>query len=166
MDVITLGRVWGDTDDVLPITEATIAIDGKLLWVQLDLISREAAAVAYFSRLDEAVPSAWGDERAQQLDVVMNRERRMEMDDIAKARLANALSGLQLSEDAGKLIGRIHDMHQRALRTLGPEEWAEYQETVRQKEGQRTMFDLFSEESADEQRDMMDIIRERDEENL
>ena len=106
------------------------------------------------------------------------------MDDIAKARLANALSGLQLSEDAGKLIGRIHDMHQRALRTLGPEEWAEYQDIVRQEEGltpeewaetqeigrqkgdQRTMFDLFSEESADEQRDMMDIIRERDEENL
>ena len=88
------------------------------------------------------------------------------MDDIAKARLANALSGLQLSEDAGKLIGKIYDMHQRVLRTLGPEEWAETQEIERQKGGQRTMFDLFSEESADEQRDMMDIIRERDEENL
>ena len=75
-------------------------------------------------------------------------------------------------------------MHQRALRTLGPEEWAEYQEIVRQKEGlgpeewaetqeierqkggQRTMFDLFSEEPADGQRDMMDILKEDAEENL
>ncbi|MCL0101887.1 CoA-binding protein [Dehalococcoidia bacterium] len=49
---IDIVDVFRRSEDVLPITEAAIAIKAKVLWLQLDVINKQAAALAEKAGLD------------------------------------------------------------------------------------------------------------------